>query len=387
MRPDADVVLSGVGVDGPHRHQERLGVEMAAEALTRALADSGLDRRALDGLVVNMGGTAGPDYDQLARFAGLQIQTAYQTWAHGRFTASTIQLARMMISGGLATHVACIYGYHLDNDAIGGAGWKGWAEENRWGGGPHGEEPAVGLTAPVGNAALAARIYCERYGIDPIRLYSVCEGLRANAAGNPSAIFREPLLYSDYESAPALVDPLCRFDCAPVSEGGACIVVSRASEVETAGRPAVRILGFQGVPAGPDEFIWSRRGLGIFEQDADEPFREPPIFARSGVDRSDVDVFYTYDAFSPLVWFGLERFGYCEYGTAPDYVDKFGLGLDSELPVNSHGGMLSEGHLSGWGHLVEAVRQLRGDAGSRQVRGARVAHWGAAFGESLILGA
>jgi acetyl-CoA acetyltransferase len=378
--------IVGVGLAGPFRHQSRPGVELAAQAFHAALADAGLERGQIDGLIVNIGGPAGPDYDQFARFAGLNVSAAFQTWAHGRFTASCVQLADLMLGAGLATHVACVYGYHLDSDAIGGAEWKGWAEENRLGGGPHGEEPAIGLTAPIAGAALATRLYCERYGVHPARLSTVVCGLRKNASVNPSALYRTLLTTGEYLASPLIVDPLRRLDSAPVTEGGACVIVSRDPKVLASAR-SVYVLGYQALPAGPEEFIWARPGLGIGQQTIDLPFEEPVVFTRAGVTRADVDLFYTYDAFSPLVWFALERFGFAAYGSAPDYLDAEGLTRDARLPINLNGGMLSEGHLSAWGHMVDAVRQLRGEAGDRQARRAHHALWGACYGDAIVFAA
>jgi acetyl-CoA acetyltransferase len=378
--------IVGVGLAGPFRHQPRSGLELSAEAFHTALADAGLEHGQIDGLIVNIGGPAGPDYDQFARFAGVNVRAAFQTWNHGRFTASCVQLADLMLGAGLATHVACVYGYHLESDAIGGAGWKGWAEENRAGGGPHGEEPAIGLTAPISGAALATRLYCERYRIDPARLSTVVRGLRANASNNPAALYRTLLTTEDYLASPMIVDPLRRLDSAPVTEGGACVILSRDPRVLGNAR-AVTVLGYQPMPAGPEEFVWARPGLGIGQQTTDLPFEEPAVFSRSGVKREDVDLFYTYDAFSPLVWFALERFGYAAYGSAPDYLDAEGLTRDARLPINLNGGMLSEGHLSAWGHVVDAVRQLRGEAGDSQARRARFALWAACYGDAIMFAA
>jgi acetyl-CoA acetyltransferase len=290
-----------------------------------------------------------------------------------------------MLGARMATHIACVYGYHLESDAIGGANWKGWAEENRAGGGPHGEEPAIGLTAPISGAALAARLYCERYGVDPSRLTTVACGFRRNASENPLALYNEPLTREEYLASPLIVDPLRRLDVAPVTEGGACVIVSREPKALANARP-VYVLGCQPMPAGPEEFVWARPGLGIAQQTLDLPFEEPAVFARAGVTRTDVDLFYTYDAFSPLVWFALERFGFAAYGAAPDYLDAEGLTRDSRLPINLNGGMLSEGHLSAWGHIIHAVRQLRGDTGDRQVRRPAHALWGACYGDAIVFG-
>ena len=101
---------------------------------------------------------------------------------------------------------------------------------------------------------------------------------------------------------------------------------------------------------------------------------------------SDVDAFYTYDAFSPLVWYALERFGHCGPGEAPGFVKEGGIGLEGRLPSNTNGGLLSEGHLSGWNMIVELVRQFRGECGERQLKKLEVAQWATAFGDSLLFG-
>jgi acetyl-CoA acetyltransferase len=109
------------------------------------------------------------------------------------------------------------------------------------------------------------------------------------------------------------------------------------------------------------------------------------VFERSGITRSDVDALYCYDAFSPLVWFTLERLGFCAEGEAATFCASGGIAADGALPVNTNGGLLSEAHVSGWNNVVEMVRQLRGHAGERQLPSIRVAQWGSAFGDSFVL--
>ncbi len=104
----------------------------------------------------------------------------------------------------------------------------------------------------------------------------------------------------------------------------------------------------------------------------------------AGVTQKDVDALYTYDAFSPLVWFVLERFGFCGLGEAAAWTQKGRIELHGELPMNTSGGLLSEAHVSGWNSIAEIVRQLRGECGERQVRGARVMQWATAWGDSTI---
>jgi acetyl-CoA acetyltransferase len=130
-------------------------------------------------------------------------------------------------------------------------------------------------------------------------------------------------------------------------------------------------------------------GLGVEQQTAG-PFTpsgwDLASYEQAGVSRSDVRAFYTYDAFSPLVWFALERFGFCGEGEAPAFCSVDRNGPRGALPVNTNGGLLSEGHLCGFGHIAEMVRQARGEAGERQLPKADVLQWGSCLGDSLILG-
>jgi acetyl-CoA acetyltransferase len=380
-------VIAGVGMTRPTPHQDVLvGAELAASAFVEALGDAGLERGQVEGLVVQHGQTGGPDYDEFAQFMNLDVEFCYQMWAHGRLTGSAIQLGAMMIDSGAVDVVACVTGYRSEYARIGGIGGTGFNEEvrTRNGGGPHGEQPYVGLTAPLGQAAMALRSYQLTYDVSPDRLYDVVAAERGAAMKNPNALRQRELTYEQYIAEPHVVAPLRRPDCSPVSEAGSCIILAREEKVPSRG---IRILGHAGVPAGREEFIWSRPGLGLWMQSGGGDFEvDDRVFARSGVSRSDVDLYYTYDSFSPLVWFGLERYGYCGPGQAADFIADTGIGLDGGLPTNTSGGMLCEASRAGWGHLIEAVRQLRGEAGDRQVKDAEIAHWGACFGESLLFG-
>jgi acetyl-CoA acetyltransferase len=150
----------------------------------------------------------------------------------------------------------------------------------------------------------------------------------------------------------------------------------------------VRIIGMQGTRSGRDEFIFAPRSLGINQQSARPSAARPfdlEVFAQAGVARENVQGFYTYDAFSPLVMFALERFGYCGAGEAAAWIQGGRIELGGALPVNTSGGLLSEAHVAGWNSICEMVRQLRGTAGASQIANAAVLQWGTAWGDSVIL--
>jgi acetyl-CoA acetyltransferase len=134
--------------------------------------------------------------------------------------------------------------------------------------------------------------------------------------------------------------------------------------------------------------VFGRPGLGVLQQPMERfvpTARDELVFERSGISRSDVDALYCYDAFSPLVWFTLERLGFCAEGEAAAFCASGAIAADSALPVNTNGGLLAEAHVSGWNNVVEMVRQLRGQAGERQLPSVHIAQWGSAFGDSFVL--
>ena len=138
-----------------------------------------------------------------------------------------------------------------------------------------------------------------------------------------------------------------------------------------------------------NEFIFAPPGLGINQQSGARPDRpaerDLAVYRSADIPRDAIQGLYTYDAFSPLVLFVLERFGFCAPGEAAAWVQDGRIGPGGALPVNTSGGLLSEAHVAGWNSLCEMVHQLRGEAGPRQIAGARALQWATAWGDSVIL--
>jgi acetyl-CoA acetyltransferase len=173
-----------------------------------------------------------------------------------------------------------------------------------------------------------------------------------------------------------------------ISDGAVVTLVTTAERARDMRQKPVRIAGMRGIRSGRDEFIFAPPGLGIGPQKTTDIRSRPidlEVYAASGVERSDVKAVYTYDAFSPLVLFVLERYGFCGPGEAIDFVQEGRIGPGGELPVNTNGGLLSEAHIAGTSHIREMVRQLRGTAGPRQIAGADVLQWATVWGDSIIM--
>ena len=378
--------ITGVGVSRFSLRAEASPMQLAVQAFKAALADAGLSRDAVDGLCVNLGWPLGVDYDRFAEVVGLRLRFAGQTWTHGRFVGPSLQHAAMAVASGLATCVACVCAaaFIRERGLLGGPGdLEGTREE----GGTHEENPVYGLTAPAAGAALSFQRYMALYGATSAQLAAVPIAFRRHAALNPQALAQAHLTLEQHQRSRYIVEPLHVYDCCLVSDGAACVLVTTAERARGGARPPVLIAGMQGMRAGPDEFLFGLPGLGIGSQ---RSFRYTPtddelsVYRMAGVARDDLDGLYTYDAFSPLVLFVLERFGFCGLGEAAAWVQNGRIGLGGELPMNTSGGLLSEAHVSGWNSIVEIVRQLRGECGERQVPDARVMQWATAWGDSLV---
>jgi acetyl-CoA acetyltransferase len=382
--------IVGIGTIGFGRFAQESVASMIERALSASLADCGLERREIDGLFVHIGSPRGLDYDEIALLLGLEVRHALQTWDHGRFSATIIASAVMALEYGLIDCALCVGAYKNSRfDRIGTAGSQSFFEGMREAGGPHAEAPSIGMAAPAAGAAMSTQRYLHRYGIEREKLAAVPVAQRKAAALNPLAALRDPLTFEDYARSRPIVEPLRLHDCSYPVDTAVAVIITRAARARQLAQPPVHVLAFQGIHAGPNEFIFGQRGLGINQADVFD-YRplgdEEPLYRRAGLGPRDIGTLHCYDGFAPQVLWTLERFGFCAPGEAADWVQDGRIELGGELPVNTSGGHLSEGHSNGWGQTLEIVRQLRGQAGARQIDGVAVAQWATTLGDSILYG-
>jgi acetyl-CoA acetyltransferase len=376
-----------VGASSFARRPQTSVLEMAGDALGGALADAGLEKEAIDGLIVQIGSPRGADYDTIAATFGLDVKFCSQTWPHGRFTATVIIEAAMAIASGLATRVACLLAMkNSDIGRIGEVNNPFFHEQVRENGGPHGEEGHIGMMSPIAGAALAFDLYCRRYAKDRELLAAIPMTFRRHARLNAEAVARDEMTLDDYRRSRAIVEPLRLFDCSLVGDGAVCIIVAGRTQAAGPQLP-VWLTGAQGLQASRDTFIFAPRGLGVAQQSGRRlnliEARAQPVYGMAGLSPHDIDVLGVYDSFSPLALYTFEDFGFCAAGEGLDWIQNGRIGHGGEMPTNTNGGQLSHAQVNGWGQLRELVLQLRGAAGDRQVAEARTALWATTGGDAI----
>jgi acetyl-CoA acetyltransferase len=366
-------------------------MRLQVEAFTSALDDAGLDRGDINGFATAHGSPSGVDYEEFVAAMGLTCRYIDQAWAHGRWATGLVAQAGLAVMAGLADYIAIAntgvtrrgYGRHL-----GGLGGSGTREGLRDTGGGHGEWTVHGIDTPGSATSLVAQRYMDRYGAGPADLARIGIGYRENAAKNPMAGLRsKPLTMESYYEEPVIAGPFRRSDYMLTNEGSTCLVVTTTDRARDLPQRPALVAGVQSIRSSRDDYVmFSRPGLGAgFGGEFAWHPQPQPVYDMAGVTQGDLDALYVYDSFSSNLWMVLERFGFCGEGEAPGWVEKSGLGVGSDLPVNTNGGLMSEGDFTGYAHIVEMVRQLRGEAGDRQVAGASVLQWATPWGDSLIL--
>lgn len=350
---------------------DRAPVDLVREAFEAALADAGLERRDVDGLATYSVDQTDPAL--LARSLGLP-HVDWSSVVHGGGgggTCGAVGTAAAAIVAGLAEVVLVYKTITQPPQARFGAAYG---------------SPVVaadpmsdfhipfGLVSPVQFMALLLRRHMHRYGTTPRHLAEVAVQTRAHARRNPRALKREPLTIDDHQASRMIADPFRLYDCCQENDGGAALLVTSAERARDLRQRPIHVMS---VAMGGDS-AW---GQGLTTQSQPEALYATAghahlaerLWKRAGVGPADVDVALLYDHFSGMVLLQLEDYGFCARGESGPFVEDGGLAFDGgRLPVNTHGGNLSEVYLLGMTHVIEGVRQLRGQS-TAQVPDAEIA--------------
>jgi acetyl-CoA acetyltransferase len=351
--------IAGVGASRQGKLPGETDLSLATEALVAALDDAGLTKDDLDGLLT-MPGTTSPDpakhYLRLGERLGINPKITGSLSMGGATAGVLIQQAALAVGAGMAEAVACVFG---DAARTGGSRFSAASGSGiSWGN--------WGMYGNAANSALGATRHMALYGTTSEQLGWVAVNGRRNAALNPAAVMREPITLADHQASRMIVAPLHLLDCCLISDGGVAVIVTTPERAAVARGGGVSILG---MGQGHTLQTLERRDWWYLPHQQDCISR---AYRMAQVSPADIDVAQLYDNFTISVLFWLEHAGFCKAGESGPFVEGgTRIALSGELPVNTAGGNLSESYMQGWLHVVEGVRQLRGQCGDRQVAGAR----------------
>lgn len=351
------VVIAGIGHTAFGKHPGRGTVSLNVEAIRKALADAGVDKHQVDGLMVKAPTSKFEMMyaQKLAEALGMQPRIGGVYDHGGASNISMISYATMAIEAGQceiavvsladnpATGTRQAYEKSYGDDGSGLVGWFG---------------------TPAGYAMIAQR-HMAQYGTTSDQLGAIAVACRRHGAANPHAQLRKPLTLEQYRASRLIVEPLRRDDCCLVSDGAAAVVLmsaKKAAELQVA-KP-VPVLGF-----GQGQTSWDVALRPDLTTTA-ATVSAQTAFAMAGVRPADIDVAQIYDCFTIAVLMTLEDYGFCPKGEGGHFVQDGRIELGGELPINTSGGLLSETGMPGLQLVMEGVRQMRGDS-VNQVRGAR----------------
>ncbi|MEU1497503.1 acetyl-CoA acetyltransferase [Streptomyces sp. NPDC005732] len=354
------VAVVGVALSDCGRLDDATPYALHAQAARRALADAGLDRARVDGFASAGLGTLPPA--EVAEYLGLRPSWVDSTAVGGSTWEVMAAHAADAIAAGHARAILLVYGSTARADIRAGRRTGDLSFGAR---GPLQFEVPYGHTL-IAKYAMAARRHMHEYGTTLEQLASVAVQARANAALNPEAMFRDPITVDDVLSGPVIADPFTRLHCCLRSDGGAAVLLVGEEYVRDCRTAPVWVLG-------TGEHV-SHTTMSEWDDFTVSPAAVSGrlAFGRAGIRPDEIDVAEIYDAFTYMTLVTLEDLGFCAKGEGGAFVDaaKGRLLVGGELPVNTDGGGLSAQHpgMRGLFLLVEAVRQLRGEADGRQVR-------------------
>lgn len=339
----------------PTRTSYRLGTD----AFQAALADAGLRKEQIDGMIV----VRIPEYTRMAANLGLgDLKFVNILEGGGRMAGMAIEYAAMAVAAGMADYVACIYG---NDGRSAGATYGGEADREQ----TNSYDALYGMSSPGAYVAHMFRRHQFLYGTPEQTLGTISINNRANAALNPVAVMRSPITMEDYLNSRYIAAPLRLLDYCLINDGGVCLIVTTAERARDLRRPPVLISGMAAASA-----LWDYYTVTDCFYSSLQPMATR-VFGAAGVQHEDIDVLEVYDNFTPTVLFSLEGMGFCDQGEGKDYITAERIARNGELPINTSGAHTSESYMQGWALLAELVRQLRGECGERQVAGARAGQY------------
>jgi acetyl-CoA acetyltransferase len=345
------ICIVGVGDTPQGVIPHKTGDELAIDAARAALQDCGLKKDDIDGFFAQPSYGRQGDYLKLGLMLGLNPRVGGAIEASGATGCYMIQHAALLLHAGMANYVLLVYGTNQKTN------------RNRFGGALLEEHAPYGGFNPSLPFAFAFRRHMHLYGTTEEQLAAIAITQRQNAILNPKAVQKTPITLSDYMNARYIIEPLRMFDYCYITDGGHAFVLTTADRAKDLRKPPVYIRGM-----GRQEAFRAYETPDLVMQSFQQERVAQRVFPMADMTVKDIQALYVQDAYSPAVIAALENYGFCPKGEAGRWIQGGRIALDGELPVNANGGQLSETYMVGWQNTCDAVRQLRGECGPRQIK-------------------
>jgi len=361
--------IVGIGHTEYSKDSGRSEMSLAVESIGAAIRDAGLRPADVDGIAkFSMDNN---DPVDIAANLGIPALRFYgeAPYGGGGGPVGSILLGAMAVATGMAN---CVIAFRAMNERSGrGTPRFGRAAVRRGVAGVNAFLQPFGLFTPAQMVGLAARRHMHLYGTKSEDFGAIAVACRTHAQTNPNAVMRDrPITLEDHQNSRIIADPLHLLDCCLETDGGAAVIITTPDRAKDCKHAPTYIMGGA---FGAGEWNTQSVVKNVEKSETESTVTGKALFARAGISHSDVDVCFVYDHFTPLVLMAIEELGFCKRGEGGDFVsDGKLLWPNGGLPLNTSGGNLSEGYIHGMENVVEAVRQLRGDA-INQVDGAEVA--------------
>ena len=360
------VAIVGIGATRPVRRSDKGIRALVVEAIKAAIDDAGLAASDINGIITDglvMPTTVPRDF--VAAQFGIDRRFDAGISFGGAGSATAPGLAQLAISSGGADVVLYYFGVDWGTRSTGPYGFHDLYDAKA------AFEKPYGFVGQPSYFALWAERYRHEFGLTERDLATIAVTQRANACLHPNSQMTAPMSYEDYYAARVVSAPLRVPDCCLITDGACAYIVTSLERARDLPQPPVRVLG---------------TGFGSEPISGDDAFTQPGGFlnipggrkaaeralADANITLGDVDFAELYDCFTISCLLQLEAIGFCGRGEGPAFIREKGIGIDGGLPINTHGGLLSHSYLLGVEHVLEAVRQLRGQAGAGQVANADI---------------
>ena len=353
--------ITGIGETAYSKASPKTAFDLQIEASLSAIRDAGLYPKEIDG-IIPIGITGAPAEAFVTNFGIPDLRFSVLAPLGGASPIAAVQCAIAAIAGGLCNHVLIPAGRNVSSGARAGVRIHQMPQFHL----VTEFELPQGAVAPAQLYAPMARRHMELYGTTSRQLGEIAVTVRSHALLNGNAVMTKPITIEDHQASRMIADPFRLLDCSLESDGGAALVVSAAERARDMPQPCVEVLGIaEGHPDSPSSITQrpDMTRLGMAKA-------APIAFRMAGVSHDEIDVAEIYDCFTWVVLCQLEDMGFCKKGEGGPFVEDGKLRLGGSLPTNTHGGLLSQAHMLGMNHVVELVRQLRGQGGRAQVQGA-----------------